>query len=211
VTARSGSRSLRLGILGGTFNPPHNGHLTCARAALEELRLDRVVLVPVGIAPHKEIEHDAGAQARYEMCERAASGDPGLAVSRMEIDREGPSYTVDTLRSIREDSPGQELYFIMGGDQATELGGWKDPEEVLRLATVAVAEREGARRAEIAAALSELAGGDRVVFFAMPRVDVSSTMVRERVANGEPIRDLVPEAVADYIERAGLYRQGVAA
>jgi nicotinate-nucleotide adenylyltransferase len=169
------------------------------------------VLVPVGIAPHKEIEQDAGAEARYEMCARAAAGDPYLDVSRLEIDRGGPSYTVDTLRAIGEDSSEQELFFIMGGDEAKALGDWKDPEEVLRLATVAVAEREGAQRAEIAAAVSALAGGERVVFFEMPRVDVSSTMVRERVAKGESIRGLVPDAVADYIERAGLYRQGVPA
>jgi nicotinate-nucleotide adenylyltransferase len=167
--------------------------------------------MPVGAASHKEIEQDAGREARYELCRLAIAGDERLTVSRREIDSDRPSYTVDTLRAMREDAPEDELVFIMGGDEAKSLSEWREPEEVLRLATVAVAEREPARREQVSAALAGLEGSERVIFFSMPVIDVSSTLVRERVAAGRPIRYLVPGAVADYIDQKGLYRQGVAA
>lgn len=167
--------------------------------------------MPVGEAPHKHVEQDAGRDARYELCRLAASKEEWLSVSRDELDRDGPSYTVDTLRALHESVAGDELFFIMGGDEARALPDWKEPEDVLRLATVAVAERELARKEEVSAAIAGLAGSERVTFFSMPAVEVSSTMVRERVAAGRPIRYLVPEEVADYIREAGLYRPGVTA
>ena len=198
----------RVGILGGTFNPPHIGHMLCAQEALWELQLDRVLLIPVHTPPHKEATEDPGVEHRVELCRRAAAGDPRLEVSRIEADRPGPSYTVDTLRDLHESAPTQnQLTFIVGGDQAHGLPNWREPEALLELAELAVAEREGVGREDIVQALSGLSGAaERVRFFTMPRVDVSSSLVRRRVAAGRPIRWLVPGAVAEYIESAGLYR-----
>ena len=195
----------RLGILGGTFNPPHLGHLVCASEAADQLGLDRVVLMPVAVPPHKEAPDDPGAQERLALCELAAEGDERLAVSRLEIDRGGPSYTVDTLRVLHDTGPEHELTFIVGGDQALGLPTWREPGEVLRLASLAVAERSGAARREI---VERLAGFplERVRFFDMPRLDVSSSELRARVAAGRPIRYLVPTAVAERIAEHGLYR-----
>jgi nicotinate-nucleotide adenylyltransferase len=179
--------------------------LICAQEAHWQLELDSVLLMPVGEAPHKQVDEDPGREARFELCRLAAESDGWLSASRREVDRDGPSYTVDTLRHMRDEAPEDELFFVMGGDAATGLGGWREPQELLRLATVAVAERESARRDQVTAAIADLAGGDGVRFFSMPTIEVSSTLVRERVGRGRPIRHLVPDAVADEIERAGLY------
>ena len=195
----------RIGILGGTFSPPHVGHLACAEAALSQLGLDRLLLMPVALPPHKDAGEDPGPEHRLAMCRLAAAGDERIEVSELEVDRGGPSYTVDTLRALHEASPQDELTFVAGGDMAASLPGWRQPEEVLRLARFAVAEREGAGRAEVERALAGLDGRDRVVFFDMPRIDVSSSAIREGIAAGRPVRDLVPDAVARYIEQHGLY------
>jgi nicotinate-nucleotide adenylyltransferase len=201
---------VRVGILGGVFNPPHLGHLVCAQEALGQLGLDRVVLVPVGEAPHRRVEDDPGGPARAEMCELAVAGDDRFSVSRVDLDRPGPSYTVDTLRAFRERIPEDTLVLIMGADQAARLPGWHAPEEVLRLAVVGVAERASARRAEVGRAVEGLAGADRVGFFEMPRIDISSSLVRERAAVGRPVRYLVPDDVAALIEERRLYRASAA-
>lgn len=208
----------RVGILGGTFNPPHIAHLVCAQEARRQLGLDRVVLMPVALPPHKSVAgEDPGAAERVAMCRLAAedADEPGwLDVSTLEIDRGGVSYTVDTLRALHATAPGDELTFIVGGDMARSLPSWREPEQVLSLATLGVAEREGAGREDIVAALAPLTRGaaaDRVQFFAMPRLDISSSMLRGRVARGEPVRHLVPAAVARHIARRGLYAGTVAA
>jgi nicotinate-nucleotide adenylyltransferase len=194
-----------VGILGGTFNPPHIGHLICAQEALVCLGLDTVVWIPAGVPPHREVEGDPGAEARYEMCELAVSADERFSLSRVEVDREGPSYMVDTLRALRSSAPDDELFLILGGDQAASLRSWHEPEEVLSLATIAVAERTGWPRPAIGVRLSGLRGAERLVFFEMPRVDVSSSMVRRRAREGKPIRYLVPDGVANYIGAQSLY------
>jgi len=198
---------VKLGILGGTFNPPHVGHLVCAQEAHDQLGLDRVVLMPAGVPPHKRIAADPGAEARYELCRLAIDGDPRFDVSRLELDRPGRSYTVDTLKALRDERPQDDLTFIVGGDMARSLPSWREPEAVLELATLAVAERAGAEREEIRGELRTLpaATPDRVRFFEMPRIDVSSSLVRERVASGRPIRHLVPEPVAAAIASNGWY------
>lgn len=201
----------RLGILGGSFNPPHLGHLICAQEAFEQLSLDAVLLVPVAVPPHKELSDDPGAPHRVELCRRAVADDERIAVSTLEVERGGPSYTVDTLQALHDLQPEDALTFIAGGDMARGLPSWREPERILELAMVAVAEREGAGRAAIAESVAGLGHGDRVVPFEMPRVDVSSSLVRRRVADGRPIRYLVPDAVADYIGAHGLYRSGVGA
>src|SRR3954466_4288225 len=147
--SRPASGVAAVGILGGTFNPPHLAHLVCAQEALGQLGLDRVVLMPVSVPPHKEAEADPGGGHRHEMCRLATAKDERLGVSRLEIDREGQSYTVDTLRAIHESAPGDDLTFIVGGDMAHSLPTWREPEAVLEMATMAVAERSGTRRADI--------------------------------------------------------------
>jgi nicotinate-nucleotide adenylyltransferase len=197
----------RLGLLGGTFNPPHIGHLVCAQEALAQLELARVLLVPVYEPPHKPIVDEPGVERRVEMCERAVAGEERIAVSRIDADVPGPSFTVDTLRRLHAERPGDELTFIVGGDMALSLPAWRAPEAILELAELAVADREGVRRADIEERVAEVRGGtDRVRFFEMPRLDVSSSLIRRLVAAGRPIRHLVPDGVADYIAAAGLYR-----
>jgi nicotinate-nucleotide adenylyltransferase len=195
----------RTGILGGSFNPPHIGHLVCAREALARLGLDRVLLMPVAVPPHKPIDSDPGADVRLELCRLAVGDEEGLEASDLEVARGGMSYTVDTLASLRESDPQAELTFIAGGDMAASLPQWREPERVLALARFAVAERGDADREAIESAVAGLRGGDRLVFFEMPRIDVSSTLVRSRVAKGRRIGGLVPDAVAGRIGELGLY------
>ena len=199
---------MRVGIFGGAFNPPHIGHLVCAQEALLQLELDRVVFVPVGEAPHREIEADPGAEARLEMVELAVADDERFTTSRIELDREGPSYTVDTLAQLREESPEDELFLILGGDQAAALGSWHEPERVLQLATVAVFERASWGRNAIVIKIGRLPGARDVRYLDMPLIQVSSSAIRRRVREGLPIRYLVPEKVASFIEQKELYAAG---
>jgi len=197
----------RVGLLGGTFNPPHVGHLVCAQEAHVALGLDQVLLVPVHEPPHKGVEQDPGVAHRVELCRRAVAGDDRLGVSLVDADVPGPSFTVATLRRLHADRPGDQLTFIVGGDMALSLPAWREPEAILELAAFGVAEREGVRRTDIAERLAPLRGvAERVRFFDMPRIDVSSSLVRRRAAAGLPIRYLVPDAVADYVAGEGLYR-----
>jgi nicotinate-nucleotide adenylyltransferase len=194
-----------VGLLGGTFNPPHIGHLVCASQALAMLELDRVLLVPVNQPPHKAVEADPGVEQRVELCRLAAAGDERLDVSLVDAEVPGPSYTVDTLSRLHDRCPGDRLTFIVGGDMALSLPTWREPAAILELAELGVAEREGVRRADIMERLSGLDTAN-VRFFDMPRIDVSSSLIRRLVAAGRPVRYLVPDAVADYVERTGLYR-----
>ena len=197
---------MRIGILGGTFNPPHLGHLICAQEAYLQLGLDRVTLIPARIPPHKAVEDEPGAEHRLELCRLAIRGDEDrLAVSDLEIARDGPSYTVDTLEALHSSAPDHELYLIVGGDIAAGLPDWHEPERVLSLATLAVAKRRGTPRAAVDDALGSLRGGERTRFFRMPRIAISSTMLRERVKSGQPIKYYVPDRVAGYIKRHHLY------
>lgn len=198
---------MKLGILGGTFNPPHLGHLICAQEAHRELGLDRVLMIPARIPPHKPVEHEPGAEHRLELCRLAIEGDERFAVSALELSRDGPSYTVDTLSELTANDPQSELYLIVGGDIAAGLPRWREPARVLELATVAVAKRRGTARSSVDAALESLPGGERAQFFSMPRIGVSSTLVRRRVRSGQPIRYLVPDAVAGYIAEHRLYAE----
>jgi nicotinate-nucleotide adenylyltransferase len=201
----------RVGVFGGTFNPPHIAHLICAQEAHAQLGLDRVLLVPVSSPPHKELHADPGPELRVELCRRAVGDDERFEVSTVEVERGGPSFTVDTLRELHARAPEDQLTFIAGGDMARSLPSWREPEEIVGLAELAVAEREGVLRDDIRASLRGLVAPERVSFFAMPRVDVSSSMIRGRVAEGLPIRYLVPDEVAALIESEKLYREPVAA
>jgi nicotinate-nucleotide adenylyltransferase len=200
---------VRIGILGGTFNPPHLGHLVCAQEAYLQLRLDRVMLIPARIPPHKPVEDEPGFRHRLELCRLVAQDDKDrLEASDLEILRPGPSYTLDTLEELHSQVPDTELFLIVGGDIAAGLPNWHEPERVLSLATLAVAQRPGTPSTAIHEALAHLSGGQRARFFEMPEIGVSSTMVRERVRAGQPIRYLVPDSVAGYIDQHALYRGG---
>jgi nicotinate-nucleotide adenylyltransferase len=212
----------QVGILGGTFNPPHVGHLALARCALRELDVERVVLIPAREAPHKPVGEDPGPEHRLRMCRLAVAGIEGLTTCALEVERAGPSYTVDTLRTMHSSHGDKQLTFIVGADAARTLPSWREPRELLELAALAVAEREGAGREDVlravAAARSAPTGGSEetgetgVSFLEMGTVPISSSLVRERVASGEPVEELVGVAVAEYIAEHGLYRgrQGAA-
>ena len=161
--------------------------------------------MPAGVPPHRVINQDPGAEVRVRLCDLAVATDARFGLSRIEVDRDGPSYTVDTLRLIAERSPGDELVLILGADQAAALPDWHEPEAVLELATVGVASREGMEQEVVLRRVEPLAGHERIEFFDMPRLDISSTMVRERAAAGKPIRYLVPDKVANYIGAKSLY------
>jgi nicotinate-nucleotide adenylyltransferase len=197
---------VRIGVFGGTFNPPHLGHLVCGQEAYVQLDLDLVLLIPVFIPPHKPLEDEPGPEHRLELCRLAVAGDPRFAVSALETSRPGPSYTVDTLQELHANEPDNELFLILGGDVAAGLPRWRAPEDVVALATPAVANRRGTPRARAEEALSRLPDGARARFFSMPWIGVSSTMIRRRVKAGLAIRYLVPDAVAAYIEAKGMYR-----
>jgi nicotinate-nucleotide adenylyltransferase len=191
--------------MGGTFNPPHLGHLVCAQEAYIQLHLDRVMLIPARIPPHKPVDDEPGAEHRLALCLLAVGGDERFSVSALETGRTGPSYTVDTLEELKSSAPENELFLILGGDVAAGLPSWREPERVLSLATVAVAKRRGTARAAVDSALRSLPGGERAQFFRMPRIAVSSTLIRRRIRAGQPIRYLVPDAVAAYIDQHQLY------
>ena len=200
---------MRIGILGGTFNPPHLGHLICAQEAYLQLGLDRVTLIPARIPPHKPVEDEPGADHRLELCRLAFKGDEGrFEVSDFEVRRERTSFTVDTLQELHQRGPDNELYLVVGADIAAGLPKWREPERVLSLATLAVAQRPGTERAEVERALGGLQGAQRARFFDMPEIGVSSTMLRARVREGKPIRYLTPDAVVGYIDRHNLYKGG---
>jgi nicotinate-nucleotide adenylyltransferase len=195
-----------VGVLGSAFNPPHIGHLVLAQEACAQLGLAEVLLVPTRRAPHKRIEADPGVGVRVEMTQLAAGDDDRLGVSELEAERDEVSYSYRTLELLRERRPGEEEpVWIMGADAAVELGSWRRPERVLELATLGVVERGGVGRSNVEAVLDGLGAAGRAEFVDMPAIEVSSTMVRERVAEGRPIRYLVPDPVAGLIEERGLY------
>lgn len=194
-------------MLGSAFNPPHVGHLVLAQEAAAQLGLSRVLLVPTGRAPHKEIADDPGATLRLEMATAAADGEL-IEVERFEVEqaeRGGePSYAFRTLEALVSQG-SEDLVWIMGADAAAGLGEWRRPERIFELARVAIAERRGVQRGEVEAVLERLGAGERAAFIEMPEIGVSSSLVRGRVAAGKPIRYLVPDAVAELIEQRGLY------
>lgn len=199
---------MRVGILGGTFNPPHHGHLICAQEARIQLDLDEVRLMPVGDPPHRSLEgdEDAGDANRLAMTKLAVIGQPGLAVTTIELEREGTSYTADTLAELVDQEPDNEFTLIIGADQAMSFGNWRDPEKIGDLADIAVATRVDHNRDEALAEVMRATGGKEPIPFEMPRVDISSTLIRDRVYRGVTVAHLVPAGVPELIEEAGLYR-----
>lgn len=198
---------MRVGVLGGTFDPVHNGHLALAAAARDELALDEVLFVPAGLPWRKADREIASDEDRLTMLRLALEGESAYRVSTVELEREGPSYTADTLEGLRADRPDDELFFLMGEDALADLPNWVRPQRIVELATLAVARRDaGNGAAEAERLLPGLA--ERVVWLKMPLVEVSATEIRERVRRGEPVEGMVPPAVARYIRERGLYRGG---
>jgi nicotinate-nucleotide adenylyltransferase len=195
-----------IGVLGSAFNPPHLGHLALAQEAAWQLGLAEVVLVPTGQAPHKRIADDPGKEERMEMTRRAAADDERFSVCAVEVEREGPSYTYETLEALAEERGDRELVFVMGADAAVGLESWRKPERVVELASLAVARRAGVSDADVAAAMRSLGCEGRATMLEMPQFGVSSSAVRERAKQGRPLRYLVPDAVADFIAERGIYR-----
>jgi nicotinate-nucleotide adenylyltransferase len=195
-----------IGVLGSAFNPPHLGHLALAQEAAWQLGLAEVVLVPTGQAPHKRIADDPGKEARMEMTRRAAADDDRFSVSALEVEREGPSYTYETLEALAEDRGDKELVFVMGADAAAGLESWCNPQRVVELASLAVARRAGVSDADVAESMRSLGCEGRATMLEMPQFGVSSSAVRERARQGRPLRYLVPDAVADFISERGIYR-----
>ncbi len=199
MTPDSGA-SISLGILGGTFDPPHIGHLIAAQDVRNALSLDRVLFVPAAEPPHKRGRALTPAPLRLEMVRAALAGVDGFDVSDIELRRAGPSYSVDTLRELSAANPGVRLFFIIGADQFRELHTWRAPLDVARLARLVVMHRDSLSPDAMASPLDVEYGTVRVT-----RIDVSSTMLRARVKAGESIRFLVPAAVEEIVRREGLY------
>jgi nicotinate-nucleotide adenylyltransferase len=189
---------VRIGVFGGTFDPPHLGHLVAAGDAADALGLERVVWIPSALHPFKGESVRTPPELRLEMTRAAIAGDPRFEADDLELRRQGPSYTVDTLRELHARHPGAELFFLTGADNLRDLPKWREPEEVVRLARLVVVSRQGEGVPE----------DTRFPALAVRvlRFDVSATEVRRRVAAGTSIRYLVPEAVREIVERERLYR-----
>lgn len=195
---------MRVGVLGGSFDPVHVGHLRLAEAAYEQAGLESVIFVPAGHQWRKADQEMAPAAERCEMVRLAIAGYPHFEISTLEVEREGPSYSDVTLEALKEERSGAELVFILGQDALADLPNWHAPERVLELATLAVAGRADSG----GSAPSEgLPGGlrGRVIWLDMLPVNVSATDIRERVWSGRSIEGLVPEAVREYIAAENLY------
>jgi nicotinate-nucleotide adenylyltransferase len=190
----------RLGVLGGTFDPVHFGHLVAASEVCQALGLDEVIFVPTGQPWQKFGRELAPVEDRYAMTVLATASNPLFSVSRVDMDRPGRTYTVDTLRDLRASrGPSAEFFFIMGADALRGIGTWRNPEELLALAKFVGCTRAGHQMT------AEMMADERFLRVAIPALEISSTMCRERVAAGLPINYLVPEAVAQYIAKRRLY------
>ncbi len=185
---------MKVGVLGGTFDPVHKAHLAMARAAAEQLGLDEVLFVPTG-KTHYRRPARAEPRERLAMLRLALGGEPRFRIDERELAAEATGYTVDTLRALRRERPADELYILIGTDQLAAFGAWRDPEEVKRLARLAVFERPGAR--------ADVSG---VQVVAMAPLAISASGIRSRAARGDDVSDAVPPAVAAYIREHGLYR-----
>ncbi|HET90287.1 MAG TPA: nicotinate-nucleotide adenylyltransferase [Chloroflexi bacterium] len=196
---------LRLGILGGTFDPPHYGHLALAENGRVQLGLERVLFVLAGQPPHKPEQPVTSAAHRVAMIEAAITGNPAFFASRVDLERPGPHYTVDMLAALQQQYPGAALFFLMGGDSLAQFPTWRDPAGILQRARLAVMGRPGYQpdweRLERAVPRIKT----RLTQLDVPRLDIASTDLRRRVGVGLPLRYLVPPAVEEYVRRNRLY------
>ncbi len=203
---------MRLGLLGGSFNPIHTAHLRMAAAAREALRLDRVIFIPARMPPHKRSGDLAPESDRLEMARLAVAAEPACEVSDIEMRRPGPSYTIDTIEALRRASaPGDELFFLIGADTLLELPMWRQIGRLAALCKFTPMARPGVPPPD-GGALADAVGREEAQAILaravpLPPLDISSSDIRRRVAEGRPIGGLTPPAVEDYIRRRGLYRR----
>jgi nicotinate (nicotinamide) nucleotide adenylyltransferase len=196
--------SMRLGVMGGTFDPIHYGHLVTAEEALQQFALDEVLFLPTGTPWMKEHVVVSPPEDRYLMTVIATASNPLFRVSRLEVDRDGPTYTAETLRTLQaEMGPEADLFFITGADAVLEIFQWKESDELFGLAHFIAATRPGY---DIAAFEAQSTAHPGITVMNVPALAISSTDIRERVELGRPIRYLVPEGVKSYVEKAGIYR-----
>lgn len=201
---------MRLGIYGGTFDPVHYGHLLLAECCREQCRLDQVWFMPAASPPHKSAAQVAPAEHRAAMLELALGGHESLLVSRLELNRGGVSYTVDTLRALSAEDASRELFFLMGADSLHDLPNWREPGAICELATLVFVDRPGQPPIDVGA-LSAWTSAERVARFeqhrvTMPLIDLTSRDIRRRVADGQSIRFRTPRAVEAHVQAHGLYR-----
>lgn len=201
----------QLALMGGTFNPVHVGHLRLGLEAIERLGADRLVLMPCASPPHKRPRDLADAEHRLAMCRLAARQDRRVEVTDIELRRQGPSYTVDTLRQWHAERPGNALVLLIGADMLRDLAKWREVEQVVRLARVVTLPRPDAPLGRLPALRDRIGdeATDRIlgdVLSSLGQVDVSSTEIRSRLARGQPVTGMVPPAVEQYIAEHGLYR-----
>jgi nicotinate-nucleotide adenylyltransferase len=195
----------RIGLMGGTFNPIHYGHLVAAEEARFQFNLDQVIFIPSGQPPHRQPRSVVPAEDRYIMTALAIATNPYFNISRIEIERPGPSYTIDTVKSFSQMYPNSELFFITGLDAILEILTWRNPYELVRLVHFIAVTRPGYNPNHLKVLDKEIL--DNVSLLEIPGYAVSSTMIRERVALGKPIRYMVPEPVEAYIRKYGLYKR----
>jgi len=201
-------REGRIGLLGGTFDPIHLGHLLVAELVADSLALERVVFIPNNVPPHDKPELPAAPEHRLAMLELAIADNPGFEVSREEIERPGASYSIDTIREFRRRlGPEAELYFIVGADELLALAGWREPDAILAKSRVVGVARPGSDLSHLAGALGQQRA-DLIQIIDTPVVDISSSEIRRRVAVGLSIRYMTPDVVVEYIYANGLYAPG---
>lgn len=195
-----------IALIGGAFDPPHFGHLVAAQTISDKFNVDKVVIMPLGDAPHK-IMNGAKAVDRYNMVKEAAGDNSAFDVSAMEIERNGKTYTVDTISEIKKINPNIKIYFVMGADEILEIENWRQPEKLLSMCSFIAVTRPGFTQLEVEKKTKQLKNkyGCDIYFTEIPGMDISSSDLRNRVKNGESIKYLVPEKVEKYIEKHKLY------
>jgi len=206
--SEQGPEPARIGVIGGTFDPPHCAHLVLAENGLVQLGLDRVDFVPAGRPPHKPDEPITAVAHRFAMLKAALDGNEAFFLSRVDVERRGPHYTVDMLRILRDRHPGAMLFFLMGGDSLAEFETWRDPAGILEQAHLAVMQRPGSET-DLSSLEESLPGiSQRLVWLDAPHLEISGTDLRRRVSEGLPIRYLLPAAVEAYVHAHQLYASG---
>jgi nicotinate-nucleotide adenylyltransferase len=200
---------VKIGILGGTFDPPHNGHLAIADNALQKLALKKIIFIPSHRTPLKNRPDISPVEDRWKMLQAAIDGRPDLEISDIELYRPGPSYTIDTLKLLKSGlQPGDEVYFLMGWDSFNDLPRWKQAPELVKLCTIVAFTRPNISEPDMGKLEKRIPGlFGRYILIDMPPVDISSTAIRERIEKGRSIKGLVPEAVEKYIFSHNLYKK----